>query len=111
MAHVAKKGRVVTSREFSKGSGTDHYEDREFDVGIFKTATATVEIPISVTTNLGNYESVRTGVTITLPCYVEDIDECFAKAKKFAEGKAEEMLEFSRAFNEFMKRWRRGDYA
>lgn len=104
------KGSIVVSRTFNKRPG-DTEEHSEFEVGEFQTATASVSVPISITHNLGNYESVKTGVIVTVPCYVEEIEEAFAFAREFAERKSEEMSDFSNAYKEFMKRWRRGDYA
>jgi len=105
------KGSIVVSRTFNKKPEKNMEEHSEFEVGVFQTATASVSVPISVTHNLGNYESVKTGVIITVPCYVEEIDEAFVFARELAEQKSEEMSDFSVAYKEFMKRWRRGEYA
>jgi hypothetical protein len=108
--HVGK-GRVIVSRTYPKHPDKDSEEYEEFEVGVFHTATASVTVPISITHNLGNYESVKTGVIVTMPCYVEELDECFEKARDFAEEKSGEMSDFSTSYKAFLKKWRRGDYA
>jgi hypothetical protein len=105
------KGRVLVSRTYPKHPGKDSEEYEEFEVGVFTTATASVTVPISITHNLGNYESVKTGVIVTMPCYVEELDECFEKARAFAEEKSGEMSDFATSYKTFLKKWRRGDYA
>lgn len=105
------KGSIVVSRTFNKRPEKDTEEHSEFEVGVFQTETASVSVPISITHNVGNYESVKTGVIVTVPCYVEEIEEAFVFAKEMAERKAEEMSDFSNAYKTFMKCWRRGDYA
>lgn len=41
----------------------------------FKVEPAFVRVSSGTTKNLGNYESMRIDVSITLPCYAEEIDD------------------------------------
>jgi hypothetical protein len=41
-------------------------------VKLFATDTAQVEVALGKTINLGNYESARVEVRISVPCYVEE---------------------------------------
>jgi hypothetical protein len=44
-----------------------------------------VEIGYGLTLNIGNYESARIDVRISLPCYREETDDAFSFAKKWTE--------------------------
>lgn len=52
----------------------DENEVREIEVRRFETEPAYVRINAGVTKNLGNYESFRVDVSITMPCYVEELE-------------------------------------
>lgn len=43
---------------------------------VFKTTPAIVTRGYGLTLNLGNYESARFDVSISMPCYPEDVDAC-----------------------------------
>jgi hypothetical protein len=49
----------------------------EIYVQRFEVDPAYVRVNAGVTRNLGNYESLRLDVSITVPCYVEKIQETF----------------------------------
>jgi len=38
-----------------------------------------------MTLNLGNFESVQIEVSVALPCYVEELQECYKAAKHFVD--------------------------
>ena len=61
---------------------------------------AEVGISSSMTLNLGNYESVKLGISITLPCVLGEVEEAFKAAKKFIDMKlnseVEEIREYRR---------------
>ncbi len=42
---------------------------------------ASVAAGSSMTLNLGNFESVKVDVKVTLPCYVEEVTDCYKAAK------------------------------
>ncbi len=46
---------------------------------------ATVESASQMTLNLGNFESVQIRVGVTLPCYLEEVDDAYLTAQKFVE--------------------------
>jgi len=60
-------------------------KDEEIAVRTFVTNPAMVEIGYGLTLNIGNYESARIDVRVSLPCYVEETDQAFAFAKKWTE--------------------------
>ncbi len=43
----------------------------------FLTEPAKVAVDYSMTVNLGNYQSLKIGVLVSVPCYKEEIDKCF----------------------------------
>ena len=56
---------------------------------------ALVSVSMGITRNLGNYESFRFNVTITMPCSptAEDIEETYEQCKGWCDGKANELNE------------------
>ena len=65
--------------------GLPSSKDEEIAVRTFVTNPAMVEIGYGLTLNIGNYESARIDVRVSLPCYVEETDQAFAFAKKWTE--------------------------
>lgn len=58
-------------------------EDRrnlDLEVRTFATEPAYVRVSSGMTQNMGNYESLRVDVAVTLPCYVEEIDDALVVA-------------------------------
>ena len=53
----------------------------------YLTQPATINAEMGVTVNIGNFESVRVYVGVTVPCYKEEIEDAFHWAKDFAEAK------------------------
>lgn len=70
----------------------------EREVEVFEVEPAYVRVNAGRTKNLGNYESLRVDVSITVPCYRETIDETFSKVGD----EVEDMLDYevSRYLNE-----------
>jgi hypothetical protein len=60
-------------------------KDEEIAVRTFVSTPAMVEIGYGLTLNIGNYESARIDVRISLPCYPEEADGAFSFAKKWTE--------------------------
>ena len=61
---------VVTA----SGVGVDEEKRKAIEVRKFETDPAFVRVNAGVTKNLGNYESLRVDVSLTVPCYVEEIE-------------------------------------
>lgn len=51
----------------------------------FVTNTANVSVKAGATVNLGNYESARVDVMLSVPCYVEEIDEVYEQTKDWVD--------------------------
>jgi hypothetical protein len=56
----------------------------------FTEPPAVVDLKFGLTINLGNYESCRLDVGLTLPCPREDVDVAFAKVKAWVEQRVTE---------------------
>jgi hypothetical protein len=70
-------------------------EIRETEVHIFETEPAYVRVNGGTTKNLGNFESLRVDVSISVPCYVEDVESTFvAVADDVATKLEEEVAEY-----------------
>ena len=61
---------VVTA----SGVGVDEEKRKAIEVRKLETDPAFVRVNAGVTKNLGNYESLRVDVSLTVPCYVEEIE-------------------------------------
>lgn len=78
--HVTKtykeKGQVVESDE----------ESEEIEVRTFESEPAIVSTKLGITKNLGDYNSLRVDVNLSLPCYPEEKEEakehCVSWAKR-----------------------------
>lgn len=73
-AETIEKISVVTSSEKDK---TDSRKVRA--IRKFESEPAYVRINTGMTKNLGNYESLRIDVSLTVPCYPEEIEQVFDK--------------------------------
>ncbi len=61
--------------------------DGELLVGepvVFEHEPAKVNVSLTSTTNTGDYQSVKVGVSLSVPCTPDRVDEAFAFAKEWA---------------------------
>ena len=65
--------------------GAAETKNEELEVRSFVTEPAVVEIGYGLTLNIGNYESARVDVKLTLPCYAEEANAAYDYAKAWAE--------------------------
>lgn len=64
----------ATVTVMASGVGIDEEKRKVIEVRKFVTEPAFVRVNAGVTKNLGNYESLRVDVAITVPCYVEEVE-------------------------------------
>ena len=87
----AKVGVGSVSKEYPDGSIVEHQEV----VGekVTPDAPAYVSVSMGVTRNVGNYESVKIHVGITLPCAPtsDDIDATYNEAKGWVDARVEQI--------------------
>lgn len=80
---------VVTRQFFANGrpSSSAEQKDENLSVRRFVTEPAKVAVEMSMTVNLGNFESARISVALTVPCYQEEHEEAYEYARKWVEKK------------------------
>jgi len=81
---------VTVNKMYKDGQQVVAESSKEYpiNVGLFQTATATVSVQATHTKNLGNYQSLKIGVIVSVPTYVEELDD----AHEFAVRKVSEYL-------------------
>lgn len=76
---------------------TSHYgenRDEEMEIITFEEGgrIARVEVELGATINMGNYESLRVGVNVQLPCYHEEVELALDEAQAIADAKLAALL-------------------
>lgn len=102
MPEVARRTRarreVTTTEEAvltvtSSGVGVADEKRKVIEVRKFATEPAYVRVNAGVTKNLGNYESLRVDVAITVPCYSEEIEKVQKRAAALVADMLDEEVE------------------
>ena len=65
--------------------GAVEAEDTTLSVRTFVTQPATVELGYGLTVNIGNYESARVDVKLSVPCYREESEAAYEWARTWVE--------------------------
>lgn len=83
---------VVVERQFKKAgdkswadAAPPEVKEEKLTVHRFVTAPANVGVDLGLTVNTGNFESARITVSVSVPCYREEIDDAYRWAKEWAE--------------------------
>lgn len=86
----AKNSVVYVTRTVGPNRGPTTGSEAEDVIAVhkFETEPAKVTVDYALTINLGNFESAKIGVSVTIPCYAEEL----AQAYEFAQAWAEERL-------------------
>lgn len=61
-------------------------------VKLFDKEPATIRVSMGTTLNMGNYQSLRLGVDLALPCTVAGVDKAFEKAAQFVQTKLDHLI-------------------
>jgi hypothetical protein len=64
---------------FTSNLGVEGERQEVIAVRKFEVEPAYVRVNAGVTKNMGNYESLRIDVSLSVPCYVEEMDTVFPK--------------------------------
>jgi hypothetical protein len=83
-----KEAKAVVTRAFRKAGESEKEQppkEETLAVRCFVTEPAKVSFEYGVTMNLGNYESARVTVQLSVPCYREEIEEAAEFAKSWVE--------------------------
>lgn len=79
-----KSGKIRVTRQFKcDGTITEDDDEDDIPVGVFETLPAMVRLSLANTINMGDYNSVKVNVDVTVPCYVEELPEAYKFCKKF----------------------------
>ena len=84
------------SREHRKSGDVVSETEKETKIEVtpFDGEVARVGLDGAMTINVGNYQSVKIGVFLSVPCYVEEVPEVFEAVKATVEKRmAEEVAE------------------
>jgi hypothetical protein len=71
---------AFVTRQYKLGGveGKAEGEEEVIAVHRFVTEPARVQMDLGLTLNLGNYESARVAVSVTIPCYKEEMEAAYA---------------------------------
>lgn len=92
---------AFVSRQFCKSGkdvGLATQVDETIEVRRFVTEPARVSVEMGMTVNLGNYESARVNVMLTVPCYFEEHDQAYEFAKAWVNKRTLEEAQEARTF-------------
>lgn len=84
---VAKAPKASVNKAYKDGSVVD--EEILMEPKMVPLNPAVVSVNIGVTRNLGNYESVKFSVQLSMPCDPSDVDSTFNEAKGWVDSRVE----------------------
>ena len=87
-------GLITTSRTYkeSRVVKKEEMDEEKIDIRVFHGPVAEIGVDARMTINMGDFESVQVGVSVRLPCYVEEIEAAYNAAKKFADVKLNDQV-------------------
>lgn len=92
---------AFVTRQFAvsgKDVGDPSSADETLAIQRFVTEPARVSVEMGMTVNLGNYESARITVALSVPCYYEERDQAYEYAKRWVEKRTVEEAKEARRF-------------
>jgi hypothetical protein len=69
--------------------GKEEVSNERIRIRPFVSNPASISVKAGVTINLGNYESGRVDVMLTMPCYPEEIDGVYEDVKNWVDSRVE----------------------
>lgn len=84
-----RNGRLWVVKQYGE---TSERKDEMIEVKPFVVEPAYVNYSEGVTLNVGNFQSIRIDVGITLPTYIEEIDSAYKKAKEIVDKQINEEI-------------------
>ena len=76
-------GREALVRVSRTTFGQEQEEDKYIEIRPFATDPALVSVGLHRTINLGNYESAKVSVQVTVPCYREEVPRMYPAVFKY----------------------------
>lgn len=88
----AERTEEVVTRTVSRAGKVEKEDSESSQISVHKFVTepARVSVEYSLTINLGNYESARVCIGVQVPCYKEEINDAYAFAQSWVEGRVGE---------------------
>jgi hypothetical protein len=85
---------VVSKTHLQKGQAIaeDAHQESAGEPKLLEGPTCNVGVDASFTKNLGNYESMRIGVSLHIPCGHGEIDEVFEFGKEWVNARMESLI-------------------
>ncbi len=77
----------------ASGFGVDKNETKTISVVKFESEPAYVRANAGVTKSTGNYESLRVDISVSLPCYPEEVDEVLERVCDYVAVKLQSELD------------------
>ena len=83
----AKNSTVYVTRTVGPNRGPTTGSESEDVIAVhkFETEPASVTVDYALTINLGNFESAKIGVSVSVPCYAEELGQAYEFAQAWAE--------------------------
>lgn len=69
--------------------GKEEVSSERIRIRPFISQAASISVKAGVTINLGNYESGRVDVMLTMPCYPEEVDEIYETVKQWVDARVD----------------------
>lgn len=69
--------------------GKEEVSQERIRIRPFVSNPASISVKAGITINLGNYESGRVDVMLTMPCYPEEVDEVYEDVKSWVDSRVE----------------------
>lgn len=84
---------LFVTKTFGKAAPAEEGEPEVIAVHRFLTEPAQVQVGMGVTINLGNYESARIDVRLSVPVYREEINEAYEFVKQYVTKRLEQEVD------------------
>jgi len=101
---IVRVDKVYKSRGIITESPDEKIEQIEVKPFPSDAMIAHIEVASQMTINLGNYESVQCRVGVTLPCYVEELNDCYDSAQHFVDIKLSKEVKEIREYRSKIKK-------
>ena len=81
--------RLTVTKQYGK-MGPETVTEEQIEIAGFVVEPARIQTDFGLTLSLGKYESARLGISVSLPCYREELDAAYEFAKQWATDRLEQ---------------------
>lgn len=103
-ASTALVNRTISAKGDKAVDPESTAEENVIAVHKFVTDPAKISVAVGLTVNLGNWESAKINVQLTMPCYKEEIEETFKFVQSWVEQKVSHERDLITAHREKSKK-------